>query len=153
MQSHLTPAQRFWQKVDYSGSCWLWLAGHVQGYGQFWVDGQNVRAHRVSYELTYGEIPSGLLVRHSCDNRPCVNPAHLSIGTYADNARDAVERNRLAVGEAHYSAKLTTADVLAIRARYRRGHRNDGQRAIAREYGMSHQAIGELLSGESWRHI
>lgn len=74
--------------------CWIWqksFASH--GYGNIATGGgRNETVHRVSYEVFNGEIPKGLLVRHSCDNRKCCNPAHLSVGTHKDNLQDAVDR-------------------------------------------------------------
>lgn len=93
---------RFWAKVDRSGECWLWTASvRRDGYGNFnrgsgdgWVS-----AHRFSYELHHGPIPARLLVLHSCDNRRCVNPSHLSLGTHRDNTRDAITKGRFRCGE------------------------------------------------------
>lgn len=91
------PEKRFWAKVEKRGDneCWHWKgATHERGYGEFWMDRKRQRAPRVAYLLTVGEIPEGLVVRHSCDNPPCVNPAHLSLGTDKDNMQDAVSRGR-----------------------------------------------------------
>lgn len=92
---------RFWALVDKRGSCWLWTGtrGHG-GYGHFGVgrlgvDRRVVTAHRFAWELTNGAIPDGLYVLHTCDNRWCVNPEHLWLGTAADNAHDAVAKGRL----------------------------------------------------------
>lgn len=88
---------RFWSKVTQGDSCWTWAAGYFSdGYGAFCRNGQNVHAHRVAYELTYGRVPKGLVVRHKCDNPPCVRPDHLESGTPADNSHDMVERGRSA---------------------------------------------------------
>ena len=88
---------RFWKKVDKAFGCWLWTGSvHKSGYGQFRYMGKTQPAHRVSYELFVGPIPEGLDVLHSCDERRCVNPAHLRPGTDLDNSRDKVERGRCA---------------------------------------------------------
>lgn len=99
--SHAKPiADRFWPKVSRGSpyECWEWLGTRDRaGYGRMSTRrGQApVRAHRVSWELHYGAIPDGMVVRHKCDNPACVNPAHLLIGTYRQNMADAVERGRL----------------------------------------------------------
>lgn len=82
---------RFWSKVDVPDhvQCWEWKGARLpDGYGQFWLDGRIVRAHRFSYEAHYGPIPDGLHVMHACDNPSCVRPDHLRTGTVADNNAD-----------------------------------------------------------------
>lgn len=96
-------ADRFWPKVDKSAgpdACWIWTASRTAfGYGRILVSPKYVtHAQRVAYELCIGPIPAGLIVRHKCDNPPCCNPAHLELGTNADNSRDMVARGRAATG-------------------------------------------------------
>ena len=88
--------ERFWSKVQkIDGGCWLWIAYRdSKGYGSFGLDGKVRKAHRVAYELTYGPLPEGAHVLHSCDNPSCVNPQHLRAGTHVDNMRDRVEHGR-----------------------------------------------------------
>lgn len=102
----LTPRQltRFFAKIQRASGCWEWSGGRFKnGYGMFnagrWPDGrQDTRyAHRVVWELHHGPIPTGAVVRHSCDNPPCCNPDHLLIGTQADNVEDARKQGKYAV--------------------------------------------------------
>jgi hypothetical protein len=84
------------------GCCWEWLLALTSGgYGKFEVKGKGYAVHRWSYMYHKGEIPVGMLIRHACDNRKCVNPDHLSVGTHADNMRDMKERKRAATGDRH----------------------------------------------------
>lgn len=71
------PQERFWEKVDKSGSCWLWTAGKAYGYGSFRVDGRSRGAHVLAYEWLVGPVPVGLQIDHLCRNRACVNPEHM----------------------------------------------------------------------------
>ncbi len=95
-------AARFWPKVDRSGpACWPWIgARNPGGYGNFGIGYRTHRASRVAYELTFGPIPAGMFVCHSCDNPPCCNPEHLFLGTNADNLRDMATKGRATGGKA-----------------------------------------------------
>ena len=108
---------RFWSKVRKTSFCWIWTAGKFsQGYGGFKINGKTEKAHRISWTLTYGEIPDGLDVLHDCDNRPCVRPNHLFLGTHQDNMTDMVNKGRSKKGESNGRAKLTQKEVLQLRA-------------------------------------
>jgi len=151
-----SPEFLFWRNVNKTDSCWLWT-GTVQqaGYGEF-RSGRNrkdrrISAHRFSYELHFGPIPSGLCVCHRCDNPPCVNPAHLFLGTNAENTLDCVAKNRNAKGERQGHAKLTAAAVLDIRSEFASG--TVTKTALAKRFGVTVQAVWLILNGKNWKHI
>lgn len=103
---------RFESKFKKSEGCWNWEGGLVCGYGQFAPrHGKNVRAHRFSYELYRGEIPTGMCVLHRCDNPRCVNPGHLFLGTNLDNTRDMIEKGRMRTGRLYAGQKAMALDV------------------------------------------
>ncbi len=151
-----TPEQRFWSKVDRRGiaECWPWTAAtNEHGYGVFNPTGRHngatVKAHRFSLALTGIEL-TGLVVRHSCDNPPCVNPAHLSVGTKADNSADMVSRDRHARGSRSGTSKLHERQVLEIRARAAAGELH---RLIAADYGVSRVTVTNIVTRQTWRHL
>ena len=150
--------KRFWSKVDRRGpdECWPWTASRChsgKGYGKLHIGDKSVSAHRLSYELAHGPIPEGLCVLHSCDNKACCNPAHLSVGTHAENMRQTAERG-IAVGQAgttNAQAKLTEQDVIDIRAAYATGRFS--QRELAVLAGVFRTTIQNIVNRERWKHI
>lgn len=147
----LDPVARFWPKVDKTSSphgCWLWTARKSSsGHGMFDDNG----AHRFSWELHRGPIPDGLFVCHNCpggDNPACVNPAHLWLGTLADNVADAVVKSQVLSGERQPNARLTADQAAEARALHAAGHR---QIDIARHFGVHQSTISLLISGKLWR--
>jgi hypothetical protein len=147
-----TPEQRFNARHERRGpdECWPWTdSGDKDGYGLLWVGKANVRAHRFSWELANGKpVPEGLWVLHHCDNPPCVNPAHLYIGSAADNNRDRIVRGRFRANPDPWACRrrLTAEQVQEIR---NFGNPHYGARAeLARRYGVSHQHIRAIQLGE-----
>ena len=145
--------ERFWAEVPWPGDgCWVWSGGiDNHGYGYIYRGhGDRIRAHRLSWEIHNGPIPPGMVVRHGCDNPPCVNPAHLTIGTQSDNVEDMVRRGRSARGERHSQSRLTSDDVRAIR-RLRIGGAK--LREIAAVYGVHSGTVGFICRGETWKDV
>lgn len=139
--------ERFQSKFVELGvdECWEWTGScNKWGYGQLQIDGSAVGAHRVSYELYNGKIPDGLLVRHKCDNRPCVNPGHLEVGTHLDNAHDRDERGRSGC------TKLTVEIVNALRAEFA-GESPRTNSEVARSLNVSQSTISQMRSGATWK--
>lgn len=147
-----TLQERFEEKFAKSDNgCWMWTASKNQdGYGKFVFSGRLQKAHRVAWTLYVGEIPDGMCILHRCDNRYCVNPTHLFMGTKADNARDRDSKGRGAClsGEKHWRSKLTDEQVKTIRER-----RNSGALTtdLAKDFGMSQQAISDIVLYRNWR--
>lgn len=149
----LTLEDAFWKYVDPGdeNECWEWQKVlTVWGYGVVCFHHKRYAAHRVSFELHYGPIPAGLQALHKCDNPPCCNPNHLFLGTDADNVADKVSKGRQARGVHAPSAKLTEADVIAIRTL---GNSGMQTREIARQYGRSESTIGRIVRGQGWTHL
>jgi len=113
--------ESFWDRTEKVNECLKWGGSFfVTGYGQVKVNWKNRKAHRVSYELTFGKIPDGLFVLHHCDNRWCVNPQHLYVGTQKDNMADMSTRGRDRVGEKNGNSKLKLFQIELIQ-HFRRG--------------------------------
>jgi hypothetical protein len=151
--------ERNYQPEPNSG-CWLWL-GHLakSGYGQFRMSSnpmdRAIGAHRAAYSLFCDGSIDGLLVCHRCDNRACVNPDHLFVGTHQDNANDASRKGRLRwsetrktnapKGERHHEAKLTWGDVIRIRSSKEPGT------TLSARYGVTPTQICKIRKGKAWR--
>jgi len=139
-------------KIDQKSGCWLWTANHSgSGYGGIRSKAKKLLAHRVSWELYKGPVPDGLCVLHKCDVRLCVNPAHLFLGTKADNAADMVKKGRSSRGERRFNAVLKEADVRSIRAKYAAG--GITQQRLAVEFKVSQTTINKIISQKIWSHV
>jgi HNH endonuclease len=153
-------AERFWSYVDRAGECWPWTgARQSNGYGYFKLASHTMRlAHRVAWAIEHGGLEAGTVVRHAvCDSRLCMRPAHLADGTMKDNTADMIARrrhhawvrpDRVLRGERHPRAKLTWAQVCAIRRRHAAGE--IGSR-LAAEYGVCPNLIYAVVHHRVWK--
>ncbi len=143
--------ERFLIKVDRSGDCWIWMGRQdTDGYGITHAWGNQWRAHRLAYHLYHGEVPDGMHVCHSCDNRACVNPAHLFAGTNQDNTADRNRKGRQAKGERTNHNKLTPDQVRELRQRYEQG---EVVHHLARAFGIADSSAWAIVRREHWKHI
>jgi hypothetical protein len=135
---------------DLNGGCMLWSGAASEGYGTLRIAKKKVFTHRLSWELVNGPIPDGLHVLHRCDVRACINPAHLFLGSNADNVADMVAKGRNSAGERNGHAKLTRAAVQNVSARLLAGEKGS---AIALALGVSARAISSIKQGRSWSSV
>lgn len=153
-------APALWRKLEAraipepNSGCLLWLLGTLpHGYGVAYKPfkpGDKKRpylAHRLAWEAHYGPVPDGLEVCHKCDVRACINPRHLFLGTHLENVRDMHTKGREARGSTHGMAKLTDAEVYAIRASML------PWQILADRYGVSRSRIYAIRAGDSWSHL
>ena len=152
-----TPSwRRFLAKIQFcdGDGCWEWIGSRSStGYGNIRCPTASrvmVRnAHRLSYEFFVGPIPPGLFVCHKCDNRGCVNPDHLFVGTCADNSADMVAKGRSVHGERNRKARLTAKQIAEIRRLYAAG--GITQEQIGEMYGVSGSHICGIVKGKFWK--
>lgn len=154
-----TPEVRFWKKVLKRDGCWEWqgctmpVTNHpeLRGHGQLRVDGKAILAHIFSWTLHHGPVPPDLFVLHHCDNRPCVRPDHLFLGTKKDNTQDALRKDRLPYGERTSWAKLTAQQVREIR--HLRATTPLSYCAMGRQFRVSEATIRAIIHGKTWKQL
>lgn len=147
-----TTSERFWSFVDRRTpeECWLWLGGKSSsGYGQFWLRGKCISAHRVSFRLAKGHWPL-IVTRHTCDQKACVNPHHLLEGTYVENMQDATTRGRMTATLG--TRKLSWEQVRFLRQKYglRLKYQKPTLTEIGLEFGISTAQVCALLNNKSY---
>ena len=142
-------ALRFAEKVQpHKSGCHHWTGSIMpNGYGQIHSNGRTAYAHRVAWELANGPVPDGAFVLHTCDNRRCVNLAHLWLGTYLDNINDMNAKLRHAHGAKNGHAKLTAAEVRLIR------FMGGTHREIATHFGVTQPLVSMIRAGRIWKHV
>lgn len=154
----------FWSRIDTNGPipphcpdlgrCWIWTAGIFKsGYGYFSIKHRCFLAHRISWELKFGEIPLGLNALHKCDVRLCVNPDHIFLGTLKDNHDDMVRKGRNAkvCGERNAFAKLKNDQVIEIRSLYSAG--GITQAALGSRFRVNEKIIQRVITNKSYKNI
>lgn len=155
--------KKFWQKAILTSDidkCWEWQRARKKyGYGEVGLRLDNpyiklktplVKAHRLAYAIYYKQDPGALFVMHKCDNPSCINPHHLTLGTCKDNNQDKAVKGRAPRGETHYHAKLTEAEVGAIRQQY---HAGVNYKEIATNFSIHPNTVSPVVNGKRWGHI
>ena len=157
--SRATHSMLIQEKLEFYGwivtstGCWEWSGNRFSnGYGQLYISGRKLLTHKIAYELWVGPIPEGQVVRHFvCDNPPCINPAHLRVGTTKDNFRDKAAHGRQVYGEGVHNSKLTSTDVVEIRLSYTAG--TESQRELADRFGVSSACVNKVCTRKTWARV
>lgn len=145
--------RRFWSNVSIGGldECWEWNGHRVRDYGTFMILYRNHQSHRLAFLFARGTINPDLFVMHSCDNPPCCNPLHLSMGTSRDNVMDCVAKRRHAFGERQGGAKLTERLVKEMRESYAVNPQNF--ETLGDMFGVGRRMASRVIHRKFWRHI
>lgn len=128
--------------------CWIWIGSESNvGYGRFWrkKTKSHIYAHRLSFILNKGSIPDEMYVCHKCDNRLCVNPDHLFLGSHIENIKDMVLKGRQSKGIKNGHSKLSLSDVKDIRTS------NDTNSSLAKRYNVNPSTISRVRSYERYK--
>ena len=167
-------AERFWEKVikgAHESSCWSW-DGAKTGFG-YGVIGTGIAkrmdgAHRVSWQLHYGDIPAGSLICHTCDNPECCNPLHLFVGSYSDNMQDCKAKGRFSKppiskrkGVLHPMCRFSENEILQLRKAYRalplsksgRNKKLGSVSDLANTFGIRKEYLQVIVNGTAWAHL
>lgn len=150
--------KRFWKYVQKTQDCWIWIGATrgKSGYGTLKVSGKSQGSHRISWLIHFGEIPKAMCVCHHCDNRLCVKPDHLFLGTQRDNIMDAVRKGRQVPpvptkcynGKHWTTTKLTWKIVQKMRKEYKMGKTT--YRKLSKKYGVCYNTIEHVIRNMTW---
>lgn len=151
---------KFFSRIRVKKGCWEWTGNkYVGGYGQYSSGYRKYQAHRLMWTCQNGEIPSGAVVMHNCDNKLCVRPSHLILGSQKENMRDMIKKKRDRFyfklnpphGERNSNSKLSENDVIEIRRTFASG--SISREAICRKYGIKNSNVSNIVNRASWKHI
>jgi len=142
--------------IDKTTNCWNWnRAIDSSGYGAVKYCGKKHNVHRLVWMLLHDNLEKGICVCHKCDNRKCINPDHLFIGTQSDNMKDCVNKGRyfsnVIRGEKNSWSKLSSKQVIEIRQL--KESKKISNKEIAKQYKVGYTAISKIIRGENWKHI
>lgn len=152
--------KRFFEKVEKTDSCWNWTGAiSSNGYGSATFESRRISSHRLSWILCNGEIPNGLFVLHTCDNRKCVNPGHLFLGTQKDNMQDCYKKGRMFIpkegnfknGHLPVNALLSNEEAIVIKDLIKSGQLSLAD--ISRKFNVPYQLIKDINCGRSYINV
>ena len=146
-------AARFWAHVFKTNKCWLWTSAvSTKGYGSFRLNGRTLKSNRVAWAIHHGSDPGDLFVCHTCDNRACVRPEHLFLGSNADNIKDMWDKGRRSrrLGESAFNVKLTEDGVREIRKLKAAGVH---AKVIAKRFGIIRTHVYDIVNRVAWGHV
>ena len=145
--------KRFWEKVYVKdeNDCWLWIGGQSKGYGTFWVTSRNYGAHVISFRIANPNINIVGEILHTCDNKICVNPKHLTIGSHSQNMKDAALRGQIDKGEDCHNARFSEENILEIRRMFTTGYYSINE--LAERWHTTRRAIQLIVYRQKWKHI